>query len=55
MPKIIRLTITPAELADQEKLRADTKQCAADLDYISMMTDVELPRNEADEIGGIHE
>ena len=55
MPKIIRPKLTPAEMAAEEKLRADTKQCAADLDYISMMTDVDLPRNDDTATGGADE
>lgn len=46
MPTIKRTAISLEEQADAEKQRADTKQSIADLDWISMMTGVDLPRNE---------
>lgn len=51
MPTIKRTAISLEEQADAEKQRADTKQSIADLDWISMMTGVDLPRNEEAEDG----
>ena len=50
MPTIKRMTTSLKEQADAEKQRADTKQSIADLDWISMMTDIELPRNNTEEV-----
>ena len=42
-----RRTLTPAEQAELENAKAQTVKNAANIDYIAMMSDVEIPTEEA--------
>ena len=46
MLKINKLRMTLAERAAQERAAAQAAKNAADIDYIAMMADVEIPTDE---------
>ena len=46
MPKFFRTKMTPREKKEQEELERKTESQDAKIDYIAMMTDVEIPEEE---------
>lgn len=52
MVRIIRSQLSPAERASIDNAIAQEKQNAANIDYIAMMTDTEIPTEDEEVMDG---